>query len=104
MAAGARLRTLAVPILARGGPASPAGGQTNFGGPIKPRIGNCATQAFSFELESRECDLVMPMFTTNGHFQAAGLKTIERSFKALHLVDSDPDMSKLYTEAYLPKD
>jgi NitT/TauT family transport system substrate-binding protein len=59
---------------------------------------------FSPEVESREYDLVMPMFTTDGHFQAAGLKTIEQSFKDLHLVDGDPEMSKLYTEAYLPKD
>jgi NitT/TauT family transport system substrate-binding protein len=59
---------------------------------------------FSQAVEDKEYDLVMPMFTTNGHFQAAGLKTIQESFKDLHLVDGDVDMSKLYTEAYLPKD
>jgi NitT/TauT family transport system substrate-binding protein len=59
---------------------------------------------FSPEVENKEYDLVMPMFTTDGHFQAAGLKTIQESFKDLHLVDGDVDMSKLYTEAYLPRD
>jgi ABC-type nitrate/sulfonate/bicarbonate transport system substrate-binding protein len=59
---------------------------------------------FSPEVESREYDLVMPMFTSDGHFQAAGLKTIRESFKDLGLLDTEPDLSTLYTEAYLPKD
>jgi ABC-type nitrate/sulfonate/bicarbonate transport system substrate-binding protein len=33
-----------------------------------------------------------------------GLETIQESFKDLGLLDTVPDMSKLYTEAYLPKD
>jgi NitT/TauT family transport system substrate-binding protein len=57
---------------------------------------------FSPGVESREYDLVMPMFTTDGHFQAAGLATIRQSFIDLKLLDHEPDMATLYTEAYLP--
>jgi NitT/TauT family transport system substrate-binding protein len=58
---------------------------------------------FSPAVESREYDLVMPMFTTDGHFQAAGLATIRQSFVDLKLLDHEPDMTTLYTEAYLPE-
>ena len=58
---------------------------------------------FSPEVESKEYDLVMPMMLDDGHFQAAGLKTIQESFIEMGLLDTKPDMSKLYTEAYLPK-
>jgi ABC-type nitrate/sulfonate/bicarbonate transport system substrate-binding protein len=40
---------------------------------------------------------------SNGHFQAAGLEAIQESFKDLGLLDTVPDMSKLSTETYLPK-
>ncbi len=58
---------------------------------------------FDHEVESQEFDLVMPMFSADGKFQAAGLKTVEESFMDLKILPSPPDMSKLYTEAYLPK-
>jgi hypothetical protein len=54
--------------------------------------------------EDREYDLVMPMFSATGHFEPAGLKTIQESFADLHLDDHAPRMSGLYAEAYLPKD
>jgi NitT/TauT family transport system substrate-binding protein len=57
---------------------------------------------FSQGVEDREYDLVMPMFSATGHFEPAGLKTIQESFSDLHLLDHSPDMSTLYTEAYLP--
>jgi NitT/TauT family transport system substrate-binding protein len=57
---------------------------------------------FSPEVESKEYDLVMPMMFTDGHFPAASLKTIQDSIVEMGLVDSKPDMAKLYTEAYLP--
>jgi NitT/TauT family transport system substrate-binding protein len=57
---------------------------------------------FSPEVESKEYDLVMPMMFTDGHFPAAALRTIQESVIEMGLLDSKPDMSKLYTEAYLP--
>jgi hypothetical protein len=32
------------------------------------------------------------------------LATLQRSFKELKLLDTSPDMSKLYTEEFLPHD
>jgi NitT/TauT family transport system substrate-binding protein len=58
---------------------------------------------FSPEVESKEYDLVMPMMFTDGHFPPARMKTIQDSMVEMGLLDSKPDMSKLYTEAYLPK-
>lgn len=57
---------------------------------------------FSPEVESKEYDLVMPMMFTDGHFPAAALRTIQDSVVEMGLLDSKPDMTKLYTEAYLP--
>ena len=57
---------------------------------------------FSPEVESKEYDLVMPMMFTDGHFPAAALKTIQELIVEMGLVASKPDMTKLYTEAYLP--
>jgi hypothetical protein len=42
------------------------------------------------------------MMLDDGHFQASGLKVIQESLVEMGLVDTKPDMSKLYTEAYLP--
>jgi NitT/TauT family transport system substrate-binding protein len=58
---------------------------------------------FSPEVEGKEYDLVMPMMLDDGHFPASGLKVIQESFIEMGLLDSKPDMSKLYTEAFLPK-
>lgn len=57
---------------------------------------------FSPEVEGKEYDLVMPMMLSDGHFPASGLKVIQESFIEMGLLDTEPDMSKLYTEAYLP--
>jgi ABC-type nitrate/sulfonate/bicarbonate transport system substrate-binding protein len=57
---------------------------------------------FDDNVESREFDLVMPMFSADGKFEAAGLKVIQESFVELGLLQTAPDMSKLYTEAFLP--
>jgi len=45
---------------------------------------------------------VMPVFSDDGHFHAAALKTLRQSFVEMKTLDAAPDMSKLYTEAYLP--
>jgi hypothetical protein len=48
-------------------------------------------------------DIVIGMFTTDCKFDAESLATLKRSFVELKLLSAAPDMSKLYTEAYLPK-
>jgi NitT/TauT family transport system substrate-binding protein len=58
---------------------------------------------FTPEVEGKEYDLVMPMMLDDGHFPASGLKAIQESFIEMGLLDSKPDMSKLYTEAFLPR-
>lgn len=57
---------------------------------------------FSPEVEGKEYDLVMPMMLDDGHFPASGLKVIQESLVEMGLLDTKPDMSKLYTEAFLP--
>jgi ABC-type nitrate/sulfonate/bicarbonate transport system substrate-binding protein len=58
---------------------------------------------FNEEVMSKEYDLVMSMFTKACAFDADSLKALQRSFVELKLLDTEPDMSKLYTETYLPK-
>jgi NitT/TauT family transport system substrate-binding protein len=48
-------------------------------------------------------DELMPMFTDNGHFDAKALAVLQRSFVEMKLLPTEPDMSKLYTEAFLPE-
>jgi NitT/TauT family transport system substrate-binding protein len=48
-------------------------------------------------------DELMPMFTNDGHFDPKALAVLSRSFVEMKTLPSEPDMSKLYTEAYLPK-
>jgi hypothetical protein len=48
-------------------------------------------------------DELMPMFTNNGHFDAKALAVLQRSFVEMKILPPEPDMSKLYTEAFLPK-
>jgi NitT/TauT family transport system substrate-binding protein len=54
------------------------------------------------DIEEREFDLVLPMFSTTGKFSKVGLEVIARSFDA-ETREKHPDMSKLYTEKFLPK-
>jgi NitT/TauT family transport system substrate-binding protein len=48
-------------------------------------------------------DELMPMFTDNGDFDPKSLAVLQRSFVQMKILPSEPDMSKLYTEAFLPK-
>jgi ABC-type nitrate/sulfonate/bicarbonate transport system substrate-binding protein len=48
-------------------------------------------------------DELMPMFTNDGHFDPAALKVLSRSFVEMKTLPDEPDMSKLFTEAFLPK-
>ena len=52
--------------------------------------------------EGKEFDLVMPMFSADGKFEPKALETLAQSFVDLKILDAKPDMSKLYTEKYLP--
>ncbi|HEX3970519.1 MAG TPA: ABC transporter substrate-binding protein [Stellaceae bacterium] len=58
---------------------------------------------FNQEVMSKEYDLVIGMFTKACQFDSDSLKTLQRSFVDLKLLDTEPDMAKLYTDAYLPK-
>ena len=49
-------------------------------------------------------DELMPMFTDDGHFDPKALAVLRRSFVEMKILPAEPDMSKLYTEAFLPKE
>ena len=50
-------------------------------------------------VEAKQYDLVMPMFSGTGRFEPRALATIQRSFMELHLVDKEPDLTKLAVAA-----
>ena len=58
---------------------------------------------FNESVMSREYDLVIGMYTKDCRFDAESLATLKRSFGEMKLIEGEPDMSKLYTEEYLPK-
>jgi NitT/TauT family transport system substrate-binding protein len=47
-------------------------------------------------------DELMPMFSDHGRFNAKALATLSRSFVEMKTLATEPDMSKLYTESFLP--
>jgi NitT/TauT family transport system substrate-binding protein len=53
-------------------------------------------------IAGRVYDAVMPMFSLDGRFDAKALAILARSFVDLNLLPAEPDMSKLYTEKFLP--
>jgi NitT/TauT family transport system substrate-binding protein len=55
------------------------------------------------DIISRTYDEVMPMFSADGKFNPKGLAVLAKSFVDLHTLPTEPDMSKLYTESFLPK-
>jgi NitT/TauT family transport system substrate-binding protein len=55
------------------------------------------------DITSRTYDELMPMFSDDGKFNPKALDTLAKSYVALKLLPTEPDMSKLYTEAFLPK-
>jgi NitT/TauT family transport system substrate-binding protein len=48
-------------------------------------------------------DELMPMFSDTGRFDPKALAVLRRSFVEMKTLPAEPDMSKLYTEAFLPK-
>ena len=55
------------------------------------------------EITSKVYDELMPMFSDDGRFDAKALTLLSRSLVELDILKAEPDMSKLYTEAFLPK-
>ena len=54
-------------------------------------------------VETKEYDLVMPMYSTDGKFPPSGVEVLAQSFVDLKQLDIKPDLSKYYTEEFLPK-
>jgi ABC-type nitrate/sulfonate/bicarbonate transport system substrate-binding protein len=55
------------------------------------------------ETAARIYDELMPMFSDTGRFDPKALAVLRRSFVEMKTLAEEPDMSKLYTEAFLPK-
>jgi len=51
---------------------------------------------------SKDYDLTIGMFTSDCKFDPEALATLKRGFVELKFLDTPPDMSKLYTEEFLP--
>ena len=58
---------------------------------------------FEEAVMSRSYDIELGMWIKDCRFDAPSLANLERSFIDLKLVTTPPDMSKLYTESFLPK-
>jgi NitT/TauT family transport system substrate-binding protein len=54
------------------------------------------------DIVGRTYDEVMPMFSDDGRFKPSALKVLAKSFVELNTLPAEPDMSKLFTEAFLP--
>jgi ABC-type nitrate/sulfonate/bicarbonate transport system substrate-binding protein len=48
-------------------------------------------------------DELMPMFSDTGKFDAKALAVLSKSFVEMKTLPEEPDMGRLYTEAFLPK-
>jgi ABC-type nitrate/sulfonate/bicarbonate transport system substrate-binding protein len=55
------------------------------------------------ETAAKIYDELMPMFSDTGRFDPKALAVLRRSFVEMKTLPSEPDMSKLTTEAFLPK-
>ena len=47
-------------------------------------------------------DETIPMLSDDGRFDAKGLAVLAQSFVDMNMLPDKPDMSKLYTEKFLP--
>jgi len=54
------------------------------------------------EVTGRVYDELMPMFSDTGKFEPTALDTLRKSYVELKLLPTEPDMSTLYTTAFLP--
>jgi NitT/TauT family transport system substrate-binding protein len=62
-----------------------------------------AITGYSEGVMSKEYDVTKGMFSKDCKFDPDSLANLKRAFVDQKLVESPPDMSKLYTEAFLPK-
>ena len=62
-----------------------------------------AVTRFSHSVQSKEYEIVHSMYTADCRFDRESLDRLKHSFVTLKLLKTEPDMSKLYTEEYLPK-
>ena len=58
---------------------------------------------FSDTVTAKDYDIVKDMYSKDCRFGKPSLETLKRSFIELKTLDTPPDMSTLYTEAFLPK-
>jgi NitT/TauT family transport system substrate-binding protein len=54
------------------------------------------------EIAAKAYDAVMPVFSDTGRFEPKAVAVLSRSFVQMNLLPAEPDMSKLYTEKFLP--
>jgi ABC-type nitrate/sulfonate/bicarbonate transport system substrate-binding protein len=54
-------------------------------------------------IAERSYDILIPMFSDDGRFNPKALAVLSRSYVDLKYLPTQPDMSKLYTEEFLPK-
>jgi NitT/TauT family transport system substrate-binding protein len=54
------------------------------------------------DITSKTYDELMPEFSDDGRFDAKALETLAKSYVELKVLPAEPDMSKLYTEEFLP--
>jgi NitT/TauT family transport system substrate-binding protein len=62
-----------------------------------------AVTGFPQRVQEKEFDLTIGMFSDDCKFDADTLANLKRSFADLDLLPTPPDMTKLYTEAFVPK-
>ena len=53
------------------------------------------------DISNHTYDLVMPMFSRDGHFDPAALKVASQAMVELGLLDKEPDLKPLYTDEFL---
>lgn len=58
---------------------------------------------FDKNVEEREYDLTMPMFSDDGRFKPDGLKNLVSLLARHGAIPADADLKKYYTERFLPK-
>ena len=52
--------------------------------------------------EEPPSSVLKPTFSDTGKFDPTAVAVLRRSFMDMNLLPSEPDMSKLYTEKFLP--
>jgi NitT/TauT family transport system substrate-binding protein len=54
------------------------------------------------EITAKTYDYLMPMFSDTGKFEPKAVKVLARSFVDMGNLETEPDLSKYYTEKFLP--